>query len=303
MIQYLEKKLHLNIQYADTDSIFVSVESPMRNLCAAKNVDYDSLDYDEKRKYMQLISDKIESTIRAGYDELHENLNVIDPTFSMKRELFGDKGIWLGKKMYCIKVIDKEGVPQSRSDKPYVRGFDIAKKSANPKWVIDRLTEYLELVFDGNREEVVKFEKEKQKQFASLSPDDKFFIRSVSSFNNYKNVDSKGAQAHTKGAIIYNSVVRKHNMSSVCPLVFEGDRVRFCYVKEPNSLNTNAIAYNSSADGDMFVDFLKKEYGIELDDNKQWETIFLKPARRLTAALSWDMSGIGKFSFSKFFKG
>lgn len=301
MKQYVKEKLNLSAIYNDTDSAYFSIIQPIRKLCIAKNLNYDTLTYEEKSKLFDIISSKIDSTIKEGYDILQDNLNVFEKTLSMKRELYGDKGIWLGKKMYCIKVIDKEGIQKVPTDKPYVKGFDIAKKSATPKWIIDILTEYLELVFEGNKEKIVKFERDKYKEFLNLEPDNFFFIRSVSSFNNYNDVKSKGVQAHIKGALIYNKIVKEQKLKRQFPIIKEGNRIRFCYVLEPNNINSNSLGYHINADGTKFIDIALKEYNLKIDYNRQWDVIFLGPARRLTEAIKMNMNNIDKVSFSKFF--
>jgi len=276
--------------YIDTDSLYLSVTESIKKLCEIKKINYADLSFNDKYELIsEFIIPKIETIIKSGYEKLGNNLNVFENTFEMKRELIGDAGIWLAKKSYCVKMIDKEGVRKTEKDKPYVKGYEIAKKSSNSKWVIDNLIEYLELIFKNDKFKTTAFEKEKYKEFKNNLVNDYFSIRSVSSLNNYESVDSKGAQAHIKGCILYNTIIKENKLESSFPFIKQGDKIHFSYIIEPNKFNSNSIAYLDGIDGDQFLKIVKDKYNIEINFKKQWETVFIKPARRLTNAVNWIM--------------
>lgn len=277
------------------NSMYLSVSKSLKKLCELKNINYDSLSYDKKYELIsELIIPKIQQTIKEGYEELSKVLNVYENTFEMKRELIGDKGIWLAKKSYCIKVIDKEGIRKSEKDKPYVKGFEIAKKSSNSKWIIDSLTEYLELLFKDDKMLVTKFEKNKYSEFKQLSPNDYFGIKTVSSLDNYEKTTTKGAQAHIKGCLVYNQIINDNKLESSFPLIHQSDKIHFAYIIEPNKFNSNCIAYLDGIEAEQFLKIAKEKYKIEIDIKKQWETVFIRPTRRLTNALEWVMIDTNK---------
>jgi hypothetical protein len=296
IMKYVSKNIYnINVIYSDTDSMYLSVHESFKKLCIAKNLKYESLTFDEKRDLIsKYIEPKILSVIEQGYEELAKNLNVIENTFLMKRELIGDSGIWLAKKSYCIKMIDKEGVPKNEKDKPYVKGFEIAKKSSNSKWIVDTLIEYLELLFKGNKTIVTNFEKKKFSEFKELPANDFFGLKNVSSLNKYSDINGKSVQAHIRGALSYNRVITEQKLESSFPLIHQDDKIHWCYVAPGNKLGTNCIAFLDGVDGDRILDVIKKEYRVEIDYKKQWETIFMSPARRLTNALDWVMIDTGK---------
>jgi len=293
--QHLEKCEHKCI-YGDTDSLYLCVQNQVKKLCSESEVDYDSITWDERREMMYTVSKKIDIIVAEALSELSDYLCVFERCLHMKRELFGFAGIWIKKKTYCIKLLDKEGKYCGPDEKPYVKGFDIAKSSANPKWILDTLVEHLELVFTGNSKAVYEFEAKKRSEFKELHPDDFSFIRSTTAMGNYSSAEDKGVQAHIKAAIIYNDIASKEEFKSIFPKVYIGDKIRYFYTKTPNGLGTNVAGYSVSADGKRFLDVLKNEYGIEPDFDTQWEKILIGPARRLTDAVGWNMDSFKRNS-------
>lgn len=304
IMEYLNKNLNIiKILYSDTDSTFLSVTESLKKLCEIKKIDYDNLSFNEKYDLItKFLIPKIEESIKEGYKILGEVLNVYENTFEMKREIIGDKGLWLAKKSYCIKMIDKEGIRKYEDSKPYVKGFEIAKKSSNSKWIIDILTEYLELIFKNNKDNIIKYEKEKYLEFKKLLVNDFFAIRSVSSLNNYETVNTKGAMTHIKGALVYNKIIKDLNLENSFPYIHQGDKIHFSYIIEPNIFNSNSIAYLDGIDGDKFLNIIKEKYKIEIDYKKQWETIFIHPARRLTDAINWKIPDSSKTNIMSLLK-
>ncbi len=279
------------------NSCYLSVEKQVRRYCELKKLDYEALTYDQKKEILDIINTKINQCIEEGYKVLSDRLNVYQETFVMKREIYGNKGVWLGKKNYIIKMIDKEGASKKPEDPPYVRGYDIAKKSATIPFIINILSEYVELVFDGNIENLLKFEKDKFSEFKKMKPSQMFIPRSVSALNNYSSYSDKGIQAHLKGAIFYNSIVEDLGLQEQYPLVYNQGKVRFSYIKEPNVFQISAIAFSDESDGDKFFDLVSEKYNLQIDYDKMWETQFIKPARRLIHALKIDLDSGKRHNF------
>jgi hypothetical protein len=272
------------------NSTYITVSDALKKLCELKKIEYTTLSFDDKFNLINTyIIPKIDKTISEGYDELSKILNAYENTFSMKRELIGNKAILLAKKNYCIELIDKEGSRKTEDDKPYVKGFEIAKKASNSKWIIDNLTKYLKLVFKDNKLLLSEFEKEKFKEFKTLPFNEICFVKNVSSLNNYEKIDSKGAMAHIKGSLVYNQIVKDNNLEGSFPLIHQEDKIHFSYIISPNKFNSNTIAYLDGIDSEQYLKFVKEKYDIEIDYKKQWDTVFLKPARRLTNAIGWKM--------------
>lgn len=301
MINHLSKR-GIEIVYSDTDSLYITINKYVKKYCDAKKINYDDLSYDDKRLIFSEIDTKIQEIISQGYDELSIILNVREKTFKMEREIYGDRGIWLGKKNYVIKMIDKSGISKKQTDKPYVKGYDIAKKAATTNFIINLLEQYVELVFFKTRTDLIDFERENFKKYKELPYSELFSPKSINSLNNYESVESKGAQAHIKGALSYNKIVKENKLEGQYPIITEGAKIKYSYILMPNKLGSNTIAYHDEADGDKFIKFALEKYNLKIDYNKMWDTDFVKPAHRLTDALKMNMSNVNKNSFLSLFK-
>jgi len=301
MIQYLEKNLGIEIIYSDTDSLYLSVEPQVRKYCKKTGKNYEDLTYEQKREIYDLLDKKISKVIKRGYELLSKRLNVRENDFKMVREIYGNKAIWLGKKNYLIKMIDKDGNLKSPETPPYVKGFDIVKSGATTKWIIEALKEYAELIFTEDKEGVVKFEKEKFQEYKKQNPFSLFKPKSLSSMNKYT-FNSKGCPIHIKAALVYNMVVKEHNLQADFPEVSEGNKILFAYIQKPNRFNSHVIGYSDQINEEKFWEFVIKHYTIKLDYQKMWDTDFISPARRLTDALKWDISNFNKSNFANLLK-
>jgi len=293
VIKWIEKYLldrNVKTIYIDTDSLFLTLNDQLESFCNSKNISSESLTFDQRRDILNKFKPKIFEMIKEGFVELSKVLNVVSNTFDMKLEILGDRGIWLGKKNYFIRMLEKDGIKKTLDDDPYVKGFDVAKRSSTPQWIIDSLNEYIKLVFMGEtKKNLLEFETSKFEEFKKLPLNDIFSIKSVSSFSSYHQVTDKGAPAHVKGALVYNSIVETEKVESTFPRVFEGSRVKFCYVEIPNKFSTNTIAVVEGVDVDEFMSYFSQKYGITVDHEKQWKTIFIKPVRRITLAIGLTM--------------
>lgn len=279
------------------NSMYISVTQPLKNLCLKKNIDYNNIDDKEYIELMQLISNKIEDIINSGYSELSKRLNVYEETFVMNREIFGKSGIWIKKKNYLIKMVDKEGQYISPDSKPLVKGFDIAKKSDTTKYIIDLLYQGVELIFQNDITKLRKFEKDKKIEYFNLPFSEITTPKRVSSMDKHKDVSSKGAQVHIKAALIYNYIIKENKLEDKYPLIENFSAIKYSYIKEPNNLKCNCIGYINGIDADEFFKMVQEKYNIELDLEKMWQTEFIHPMRRITDAIKWNM-GILKTKLS-----
>lgn len=295
--KYLKDKLGIEIIYGDTDSMYLSLEPQIRKICIKKGLIYEDLTYDQKFRFFTAIDKRISETIKDGYEIFAKNLNVRENTFVMERELFGDKGIFLGKKNYLIKVIDKEGVRTGEDVEPYTKGYETVCSSKICPWIIGVLKEYIEIVFKLSRDELVQFEKDKFREFKLLTPEQMFTPKTAGSISKYKTINDKGCQAHLKGAISYNNIVKNRSLQVEFPIIVDGTKIKYSYIVQPNKLNVNAIAYSDECDGNKFIELVKEKYGVQIDYNVMWEKSFVGPARRLTNAMNWSMVNVKKTSF------
>jgi DNA polymerase elongation subunit (family B) len=76
------------------------------------------------------------------------------------------------------------------------------------------------------------------------------------------------------------------------PLVKEGEKIKFVYLKEPNPIGNNTIAIQN---------VLPKEFDLDrfIDKTKQFDKSFLEPVKSVTDAIGWDVEK--RFTIDDFF--
>jgi hypothetical protein len=123
-------------------------------------------------------------------------------------------------------------------------------------------------------------------EFTSLPAEAVSFPRGVSELNKW--VDhaltyKKGTPIHVRGAILYNKLAKEKGL--MVEGVKDGTKVKFCYLKTPNPLMENVIA---------FPQFLPKEFELEqyIDYETQFDKTFKDPLKLVTDAINWNVDKV-----------
>jgi len=84
-----------------------------------------------------------------------------------------------------------------------------------------------------------------------------------------------------KGALIYNYLLKKHNLDKKYPIIQEGEKLKFTYLKQPNLLNDTVISYPSR---------LPTEFGLDdyIDYDLQFNKAFLDPIKIILDCMNWQ---------------
>jgi DNA polymerase elongation subunit (family B) len=98
-----------------------------------------------------------------------------------------------------------------------------------------------------------------------------------------------GTPAHTKGAIIYNDLLVKHNLQKKHQIIQDGDKIKFLYLKEPNPAKDSVIS---------IIDVLPKEFNLHkyVDYETQFEKSFLDPLKYILNAVKWTTKKTASFA-------
>jgi hypothetical protein len=78
------------------------------------------------------------------------------------------------------------------------------------------------------------------------APEDVAFPRGVSNMDKYKDRSSiyrKATPIHVRGALLYNYFLTQHNLDKKYEKIFSGDKIKFLYLKLPNRVKENVIAF------------------------------------------------------------
>ena len=83
-----------------------------------------------------------------------------------------------------------------------------------------------------------------------------------------------------KGAIIYNHMLEKMNLTKKYPKIQEGEKIKFSYLKKPNPFKDTVISYPSR---------LPKEFDISkyIDYDMQFDKTFLEPLKTILECIGW----------------
>ena len=241
----------------------------------------------------RVAQEKFEPFIDRSYQELASYMNAYEQKMFMKREVIASKGLWTAKKRYILNVHDSEGV---RFKKPDLKIMGIeAVRSSTPAACRDKLKESFKVIMGGDNDELIEFIDTFREDFKTFPVDEVAFPRSVNGLRKYFDSVSlfkKGTPIHVKGVIHFNNLVKKHKLDMTYPVIKEGEKIKFVYLKEPNPIGNNTIAMAS---------IIPDEFGLNdyIDYTKQFEKAFLDPIKTITDAIGWKVEKI--FTIDDFF--
>lgn len=226
---------------------------------------------------------ELEKYIESCYQELAEYMNAYDQKMVMKRENIADRGIWTAKKRYILNVWDSEGV---RYTEPKLKMMGIeAVKSSTPAPCRKMIKDCLKIMMNGTENEVIDFIETARKEFKKLSPEQISFPRSASDVQKYKSsstIYSKGTPIHVRGALLFNHYIKEAKLTNKYSLIQNGEKVKFIYLKKPNTIHENIIS---------FIQEFPKELNLDkyIDYELQFEKAFLEPLKIILDSIGWNI--------------
>jgi len=241
----------------------------------------------------RVAQDKLEPFINKSYEDLASYMNSYEQKMVMAREVIASKGLWTAKKRYILNVHDNEGV-RYKTPELKIMGIE-AVRSSTPAACRDRLKQSFKVIMKGDNDELIAYVENFREEFKKMDVDMIAFPRSVNGLKKYKDavhIFKKGTPIHVKGVIHYNILVEKHNLGMTYPVIQEGEKIKFVYLKEPNPLGNNTIAISS---------VLPEEFDLHrfIDHNKQFEKAFLDPIKTITDTIGWQLEK--RFTIDDFF--
>ncbi len=278
--KYLNDILKTDDDYilaSDTDSIYVTldklVDKTMKNKSNEKIVNF--LD--------KVASKSIEPFINKSYEKLKEYTKAFQNKMIMKREVIANKGIWIAKKRYILNVFNSEGVSY-QEPKLKMMGVE-AVKSSTPAICREKIKDALKLIMSGDEKDLNKFVIDFREKFLENTPEAISFPRSVNGLRRWHDSGTtfkKSTPMHIKGALIYNQKIKQNKLLNKYPLIQEGDKIKFVYLKQPNPFSANVITY---------ITKLPKEFNIHefVDYDIQFEKVFVEPLILISDTIKWSI--------------
>jgi DNA polymerase elongation subunit (family B) len=264
---------------SDTDSIYLNMGPLVERVYKGREKTTESIvSFLDKICQMEL-----EKYIESSYQELADYVNAYDQKMFMKRENIADRGIWTAKKRYILNVWDSEGVRYSEP-KLKIMGIE-AVKSSTPAPCRKMIKDALKLMMSGTEDDVIDFIEKSRNEFKKLPPEQVSFPRSASDVNKYRSSSSiyeKGTPIHIRGALLFNHYIKQANLTNKYSLIQNGEKIKFCYLKKPNSIHENVISY---------IQDFPIELGIDkyIDYDLQFEKAFLEPMKVILDSIGWSV--------------
>ena len=267
---------------SDTDSIYLNLGSLVETVFKGREKSDKSV-----LRFLEKVCDvEFEKYIQNSYEALATTVNAYDQKMFMKRENIANKGIWTAKKRYILNVWNSEGV-QYAQPKLKMMGIE-AVKSSTPAACRTAIKDALKVIMNGTESDVQEFVGNFRKKFESMPPEDIAFPRGcngVGKFSNPATIYSKGTPIHVRGALLYNFHAKKNKVTHKYPLIQEGEKVKFLYLRRPNKINENVIS---------FFQTLPKEFGLDkyIDFDIQFQKSFLDPLQVIMDTINWKAEKI-----------
>lgn len=262
--------------YSDTDSCYISLDPLVRKF-------YSNHDRDRIISILDKIcEEKITETINKSCDQLADYTNAFQKKIVFKREAIAERGLWVAKKRYALNVYDNEGV-RYKDPKLKVMGLEIVR-SSTPAPVRESLKEAVRLCLTTDESTLQKFIEVTRNNFNKLQPEEIAFPRGVNGLVKYASradIYSKGTPMHVRGALLYNHLLEKHKLTKKYESIQEGEKIKFIYLKEPNTIKENCIG---------FIGKIPKELDIHkyIDYNTMFEKSFIEPLNQIVEGLGWS---------------
>ena len=260
----------------DTDSIIVNMD-PLVQKCVK-----DPSDKTKVINFLDKVSESsIQEEIEIWCEQLSDCMNAYENSLHMKREVIADRSIWLAKKRYIMNVWDKEGVRHSEPDLKMM-GIE-AVRSSTPAICKKAIKETLKIIMSRTEDDVIEYIEQFKNDFLTQPFEEVAFPRGVNGMEKYFDPVTnykKGTPIHVRGSLVYNMLLKKTGLDKKFPLIYEKDKIKFCYLKLPNYTQSNIISCPK---------VLPKELSLDkyIDYELQFQKTFLDPINAILTAIKW----------------
>ena len=272
----------------DTDSVYITFDKLVEQVFPEDTPKAKIVDFLDT-----IAKTRVEEVLAQGFDELKDYTNAYRQKMEMGREVIADRGIWTAKKRYILNVWDNEGV-RLTTPKLKMMGIETAK-SSTPMWVRDKLTEAFKVIMAGDEQDLWEFVENARKEWNELPPEEIAFPRGVTQLRKFldtSNLYTSGTPIHVRGSILYNHILQERRLDKKYEPVNDGDKIKFVYLKMPNPIKENVIAFPA---------VLPDEFDIHpfINYDLQFDKSFVEPLKAVVNMINWNVEPVA--SLESFF--
>jgi len=283
MNRYMNKVLKTeNKDYviaSDTDSIYLHLGPLVQVIFKDREKNVESI-----VSFLDKICEvEFEKYISSSYEALATYVNAYDQKMFMKRETIAERGIWTAKKRYMLNAWDIEGV---RFAEPKLKMMGIeAVKSSTPAPCRKMIKDAISIIMNESEDNVQKYIRKMRSDFRNMDPAEIAFPRTCNNVEKYSNrltIYSKGTPMHVRGSLLFNHYLKQKNLEGKYNVINNGEKIKFCYLKNPNPIHENVIS---------FISEFPKEFGLSqyIDYDLQFEKSFIEPLKAILDSIGWSV--------------
>lgn len=238
---------------------------------------------DEKVGHVDNFSKEIiEPEIESVSSNLTKYMNCPESRLVWERETIASKSIFVAKKKYIMKVLDKEGKRFTSDDPDWkIKGTE-SIKSSTPEWARDMLTQCYKAAIEHDEATLQKMVKDFSSDF------ERFDVNSIATPSGVNNIEKylgrdklyiKGTPKHVRASIIHNKLLDDLSIKSINKIQ-SGNKIKYISLKKPNPIGYDVVAFDT---------YLPKEFNLDkyVDRDEIYEKSFLSPLRIFLESIDW----------------
>jgi DNA polymerase elongation subunit (family B) len=261
--------------YSDTDSCYVTLDPLVQKFYKDKSPEkiVEILD--------AICESKIQEVLNKVCNGIADYTNAFDKKIFFKREAIAETGIWVAKKRYALNVYNNEGITYAEP-KLKVMGLEIVR-SSTPEPIRDGLRKAVKLALTSDENTLQNYIRDFEAEYRKMKPELISFPRGVNGINKYtdrSSIYAPGTPMHVRGALLYNFHIEKNNLGLKYEKIKEGDKIKFIYLKEPNLIGENCIAFNTVIPPELDI----AKYA---DYDTMFDKSFIEPMKTILDGVGW----------------
>ena len=264
---------------------------------------------EQKLKFLDVLGEKVlHPYIEKSYKELGDYMNAFAYKFKMKRENIINSMVSVAAKSYVMEVYNSEGV-QYTLENPYMKIMGLLLvKSSTPKVIRDALRDALPIMLHGTEAQMQDYIVQQRENYKNFTVEEIAFPRGITNLKKYdpaavrkaiplmnsddaakaqkaleagNDVYVGGTPIHARASLIHNQLIDKLKLNGERTKITDGDKVKFVYLRTPNPLHEDVIA---------FQDTLPEQFGVReyVDYDKMFEKTFLSALQKMIEPLHWE---------------